>query len=114
MTTHWRVLRQGVPAGPGAPGTVVAVDFGKSRSEAGFADLLAHLDPAYTVLETVPPAFGVHDPEALSPETYTLGWTEALAEDGAPVHAVLGYCMGAALARAGRRGWPPGRRCRPR
>ncbi|MEU3721335.1 hypothetical protein [Streptomyces sp. NPDC031705] len=103
MTTSphpWRVLREGSPAGGRPPGCVLAVDFGRSRSEAGFPELTVHLDPAYTVLETVPPALGVHDRRALSPETYTRGWAEALARRAEPVHAVLGYCMGAPLARA--------------
>ncbi|MFE4976384.1 hypothetical protein ACFRAR_30305 [Kitasatospora sp. NPDC056651] len=97
----WRILRAGaVPDDGGASGSVLAVDFGQSRTDAGFPELMAHLDIPWTILETISPKTGLGDRDALVPDAYLSGWTRALAERAEPVHAVLGYCMGSPLALA--------------
>ncbi|MFF7635951.1 hypothetical protein ACFZB9_22810 [Kitasatospora sp. NPDC008050] len=100
-TVGWRILRAGALTDEaGAPGSVLAVDFGQSRSDAGFPELMAHLDTPWTVLETVSLATGLADRDALVPDVYLTGWTRELAGRAEPVRAVFGYCMGSSLALA--------------
>jgi hypothetical protein len=91
---HWNVI-----ADADSGGIVLAIDFPVTgRREAGFPELVAQFGPGFSWWQTVPPR--------VSPETpipgaeYVAPWIEEVRRIGRPVHAVLGYCLGAVYGAA--------------
>jgi len=88
----WHRLQSGTADG----GTVLTVDFGGGRPEAGFPDLLERLPADLTVLAAVPPGRIVRDLAEVSQQL--AGWRDAVPRADGRVVAVLGYCAGASIA----------------
>lgn len=85
----WRQL----PPGNGER-LILAVDFDTTgRPEANFTDLAKQLGPEYTLWETRP-----LQGEGFDGESHVRRWAEEIVASGRPVHAVLGFCAGAAFA----------------
>ncbi|RVX38752.1 hypothetical protein EDD27_1076 [Nonomuraea polychroma] len=75
---------------------VLAVDFDiTGRPEARFSDLVANLEPALRVWETVPPPL-----EVSSGDGYVEHWAQRLEQERPQVRAVLGFCAGSVYAAA--------------
>lgn len=99
-SVRWHQLRHGDPAH-----TILAVDYGEGRREAGFPELASSLPAPGAVLATqFSPAgmaelarSGTADPEIV--RAAIRGWAdELLAGSGAVPRAVMSYCAGAAPA----------------
>ncbi|MGC5365546.1 hypothetical protein ACPXCE_28390 [Streptomyces sp. DT24] len=91
-SSQWRVLRDG------DAGLILAVAFDAGRGDARFSDL-AHFLGGRRVLEAVPQRSTVAALRDQGADDYMTPWLEAVKERGQPVHAVLGHCGGAVLAR---------------
>lgn len=88
------------PLRDGWGGILLAVDFGSTRTEAGFADLAPLLEGDPPLYECVPPGLRGTAPAAPALDAYVGRWVDALEADGRQVRAVLGYCAGGPLGLA--------------
>lgn len=92
MNGSWRKLADGP-----SERTLLAVDFGPGRPEAGFTDLVAQWAEPAQVWESVfvPARDPVRDTD---PDACVARWASDVRAAGVEVRGVLGYCAGAALA----------------
>ncbi|HEX5495832.1 MAG TPA: hypothetical protein VFX70_14775 [Mycobacteriales bacterium] len=80
-------------------GLIVASDFpATGRTVAGFGDLFAGLTGTYPVWETAPPPLG--DQVGMTAQDYLDRWAADVEAAVMPVHAVVGFCVGAVFAAA--------------
>jgi hypothetical protein len=92
-TVDWRQL-----GAAGTDRTVLAVDFGAGRHEAGFAELAANLDVDRLFLESV--THPAADDAAPDVGAVVRRWCAEIVDRGLPVETILGFCAGASLACA--------------
>jgi hypothetical protein len=91
----WRITA----SGPGADGTIVAVDFANTgRPDSGFTTLVPRLATDHTLWETVVPEPGTE--AGMNGTDYLDRWTRELAPVAPPVSAVFGYCASSTFALA--------------
>jgi hypothetical protein len=76
---------------------VVAVDFGGVREEAGFPDLLEHLESDHEIVVPVT-TVRLEGPSEDIAQRQLVSWLDDIRRTGRRVAAVLGYCAGSPLA----------------
>lgn len=83
----------------GSVQAVLSVDFpGRKRHEAGFTELASRIGSRYRFLQARPVT--VRPGQRLSSDEYIVPWVEGARQDGHPLRAVLGYCVGGMYAAA--------------
>jgi hypothetical protein len=83
----------------GSAQTVLGVGFpGRKLHEAGFAELASKIGSGYRFLQAKPVT--VRPGRRLSSDEYIVPWVEGARQDGRPMRAVLGYCVGGIYAAA--------------
>jgi hypothetical protein len=81
----------------GSAQTVLGIDFsGSKRREASFAELAARMGAGYRFLQARPVA--IRPGKWPSSDEYIVSWVEGAMQDGSPIRAVLGHCVGSAYA----------------
>jgi len=91
-SNHWDVIFN-----PGSPHTVLGIDFsGMKRRAASFAELALNIGSGYRFLQARPVAVGPGR-RPCSYE-YIVSWVEGARQDGNPMRAVLGHCVGGVYA----------------
>ena len=98
MSASLRCLRAGRD-GHGV-GTILTVDFGQSRGEAGFDELALLLETASSVHDCVAPGLRGTNVTAPRPSDVLARWRDEIDVLDMPVTAILGYCAGGPVARA--------------
>lgn len=92
-SSHWDVIFNG-----GSEQTVLGIDFsGRRRREASFTELASRIGPEYRFLQARPVAVRPGQQQPSSYE-YVVSWVEGARQDGNPMRAVLGHCVGGIYA----------------
>jgi hypothetical protein len=92
-SSHWDVIFNG-----GSEQTVLGIDFsGRRRREASFTELASRIGPEYRFLQARPVAVRLGQQQPSSYE-YVVSWVEGARQDGNPMRAVLGHCVGGIYA----------------
>jgi hypothetical protein len=91
-SSHWDVIFNA-----GSPQTVLGIDFsGRRRREASFTELASRIGSGYRFLQARPVT--VHPGRRPSSDEYIVSWVEGARQDGNPMRAVLGRCVGGIYA----------------
>ena len=81
----------------GSAQTVLGIDFsGSKRHEASFTELAARMGAGYRFLQARPVA--IRPGQWPSSDEYIVSWVAGAMQDGSPMRAVLGHCIGSAYA----------------
>lgn len=92
-SSHWDVIFNG-----GSEQTVLGIDFsGRRHREASFIELASRIGPEYRFLQARPVAVRPGQQQPSSYE-YVVSWVEGARQDGNPMRAVLGRCVGGIYA----------------
>ena len=91
-SSHWDVIFNS-----SSPHTVLGIDFsGRRRREASFAELALRIGSGYRFLQARPVT--VRPGRRPSSYEYIVSWVEGAKQDGNPMRAVLGHCVGGIYA----------------
>jgi hypothetical protein len=92
ISSHWDVIFSA-----GSPQTVLGIDFpGKECREPSFTELASRIGSGYRFLQARPVA--VRPGHRPSGYEYIVSWAESARQDGNPMRAVLGHCVGGIYA----------------
>lgn len=81
----------------GSPQTVLGIDFSRTRRRAAsFTELASRIGSGYRFLQARPVT--VHPGHRPSGYQYIVSWVEGARQDGNPMRAVLGHCVGGIYA----------------
>ena len=92
-SSYWDVIFNG-----DSEQTVLGIDFsGRRRREASFTELASRIGPEYRFLQARPVTLRPGQQQPSSYE-YVVSWVEGARQDGNPMRAVLGRCVGSIYA----------------